>query len=258
MKPADDSLIYNTEALVIRRVDYGDHDVILTVLTHHKGKLTVMGKNARKSVKRFSGLLELFYALDLVVRENSRMAYLQEASLSEPFDGIRQDILKTAYASYFSEIVNRFLEEGTRDHGVYDLLYHTFSELSRGERPPEETSLFFQLKFLKLTGHSPELSSCLVCKKKLDDMEHTRVLFDIGQGGILCHGCGKKTSVTLLLTKGALKQLVWFGETEPGKSSVIRFSKQALMESLHFVERFLPFHLEKELMSLKFLNTIRG
>jgi DNA repair protein RecO (recombination protein O) len=64
--------------------------------------------------------------------------------------------------------------------------------------------------------------------------------------------------VTLSLTKGTLKQLVWFAETEPGKSSVIRFSKHALMESLQFVERFLPFHLEKDLMSLKFLNTIRG
>ena len=47
-------------------------------------------------------------------------------------------------------------------------------------------------------------------------------------------------------------------ETEPGKSSVIRFSRQTLLESLRFIERFLPFHLEKDLMSLKFLNTIRG
>lgn len=258
MTPSDNSLIYNTEALVIRRVDYADHDVILTVLTRHKGKLSLMAKNARKSVKRFSGLLELFYALDLVVRESSRMAHLQEASLAEPFEGIRRDILKTAYASYFAEIVNRFLEEGTRDHGVYDLLFHTFSELSGGSRAPEETSLFFQLKFLKLTGHSPELSSCLACRKPLDHMDQTRVLFDVGQGGIVCQSCGKRSPATLELTKGTLKQLLWFAETEPGKSSVIRFSRQTLLESLRFIERFLPFHLEKDLMSLKFLNTIRG
>ena len=258
MTPTDGSLIYNTEALVIRRVDYADHDVILTVLTHHKGKLSLMAKYARKSVKRFSGLLELFYALDLVVRESGRMAHLQEASLCDPFEGIRQDILKTAYASYFSEIVNRFLEEGTRDHGVYDLLFHTFSELSSGARPPEETSLFFQLKFLKLTGHPPELSSCLGCRKPLDSMNQTRVFFDVRQGGIFCQACGKRSSSTLDLTKGTLKQLIWFAETEPGKSSVIRFSRQTLGESLRFIERFLSFHLEKELMSLKFLNTIRG
>jgi DNA repair protein RecO (recombination protein O) len=258
MKPSDDALIYNTEAIVIRRVDYGDHDVILTVLTRHKGKLSVMAKNARKSVKRFSGILELFYALDMVVRENSRMAYLQEAALIEPFENIRQDILKTAYASYFSEIVNRFLEEGTKDEGVYDLLFHTLADLDSGERTPEETSLFFQLKFLGLTGHNPELAVCLVCKKDLDSMDQVRVLFDIGQGGILCKTCGRKTPVTLELSKGMLKQMIWYGETEPGKTSVIRFSRQTLMESLRFLERFLPFHLEKELMSLKFLNTIRG
>ncbi len=257
MKPPDDALIYNTRALVIRKTDYGDHDQILTLMTQNRGKLSVMAKNARKSVKRFSGILELFYALDVVIRENSRMAHLQEASLSEPFENIRKDILKTAYASYFSEIVNRFLEEGTRDEGVFDLLFHTFSDLDSGQRTCEETSLFFQLKFLGLTGHKPELSACIACKKTLDHMDHVRVLFDVGEGGIFCRRCNRGTGKTLMLTKGALKQMIWFEETQPGKASVIRFSRKTLLESLAFLERFLPFHLEKELMSLKFLNTIR-
>jgi DNA repair protein RecO (recombination protein O) len=258
MKPPDNSLIYNTEAIVIRKMDYGEHDLILTLLTRHKGKLTVMAKNAMKSVKRFSGLLELFYALDIVILENSRMAYIQEASLAEPFEGISRDILKTAYASYLAETVNRFLEEGARDEGIYDLLFHALGDLSTGRRTPEEASLFFQIKFLGLTGHTPELSFCLSCRKDLDDMDQVRVFFDIEKGGILCRTCGRATRSGLELTKGALKQLAWFSETEAGKASVIRFSKPALLESLRFVERFLPHHLEKELLSLKFLNTIRN
>jgi DNA repair protein RecO (recombination protein O) len=59
------------------------------------------------------------------------------------------------------------------------------------------------------------------------------------------------------LSKGTLKQLIWFQTTEPGKSSVIRFSRQSLAESLGFLERFLTFHLDKELSSLKFLNKMR-
>ena len=258
MKASDDCLIYNTEAIVIRRVDYGDHDYILTCLTRHKGKLTVMAKNAKKSVKRFSGVLELFYALDLVIRENHHMAYLQEAALAEPFEGIRQDILKTAYASYFAETLIRFLEEGVRDEGIYDLLHHVLGGLSSGDRSPEELSVYFQLKFLALSGHNPELCACIVCKKDLDSMDHVRILFDIRQGGILCNACGKKSPERTELTKGTLKQLIWFRETEPGQASVIRFSRQTLHESLRFLERFLAFHLEKELMSLKFLNKVRN
>ncbi len=53
-------LDFETEAILLRRIEYGDHDVIITFMTKDRGKITVMARNAKKSVRRFSGSLDLF------------------------------------------------------------------------------------------------------------------------------------------------------------------------------------------------------
>jgi DNA repair protein RecO (recombination protein O) len=52
--------ILATPAVLLRRVDYGDFDLILTLFTESTGKIAVIAKHAKKSKKRFAGVLELF------------------------------------------------------------------------------------------------------------------------------------------------------------------------------------------------------
>ena len=49
-----------TEALILRSVDFGESDRILHLLTPGSGRLTTIAKGARRSVRRFGGTLELF------------------------------------------------------------------------------------------------------------------------------------------------------------------------------------------------------
>lgn len=51
---------FSTSAILLRRSSYGDYDLIVTLLSLEKGKITVIAKNAKKSRKRFPGMLELF------------------------------------------------------------------------------------------------------------------------------------------------------------------------------------------------------
>ena len=37
-----------TSAILLRRVDYGDYDLILTLLSHDHGKISVIAKHAKK------------------------------------------------------------------------------------------------------------------------------------------------------------------------------------------------------------------
>ncbi|GAB6096354.1 DNA repair protein RecO [Desulfatiferula olefinivorans] len=253
----EDGLLYRTPAIVLRKVEVGDHDMMLTLLTRERGKISVMAKNARKSVKRFSGVLELFYLLDVVIRENNRTAYAVEASVENPFEAIRSDVMRLAYAGYWAEAVIRFMEEKVRQDGLFSLMVLSLGGLDAGMRPPEEWSIFFHLKFLALTGHTPELSHCLACRMDLDRSGLQRWRFDIRQGGLICDRCANDGALRVVLSKGTLKQLLWFQQSEPEKARVVRFSRQALSEGLSFLETFLAFHLDKDLSSLKFLNKLR-
>ena len=79
--------VFSSPAILLRRMDYGDFDVIITFFTLQKGKLSLIAKAAKKSTKRFAGILELFSVLDLVVAagRGQGLPILQEAVLKQPY-----------------------------------------------------------------------------------------------------------------------------------------------------------------------------
>ncbi|MGD9260057.1 MAG: recombination protein O N-terminal domain-containing protein, partial [Desulfobacterales bacterium] len=72
---------FSTPAVLLRRLDYGDFDLITTFFTLEKGKVTLIAKSAKKSTKRFSGILELFSVLEIVgsTGKGKGLPVLQEA-----------------------------------------------------------------------------------------------------------------------------------------------------------------------------------
>ena len=51
---------FDTPAVVVRVVDYGEADRIVTLLTRARGKLAAMARGARKSRRRFAGGVGMF------------------------------------------------------------------------------------------------------------------------------------------------------------------------------------------------------
>jgi len=250
---------YSTPAILIRRVDYGDYDLILSFLTRDKGKISVIAKSAKRSKKRFGGILELFNSLDIVVGRGrgKGLSILQEASLIHPLFSSGADILKTAYASYWAELVHTWVEEGEVQPETYDLLTYALKELDCGAISCDVLSVIFQMKFLSLSGFCPNLSHCSTCRTGMDATPCSRMNIDLSKGGVVCESCAPFETENRCLSKGAIKQLQWIGGNGVHKAARIRFSKQALGESLQFLESFVPYHLGREPRSLKFLRQIR-
>ena len=250
---------FSTPAIMLRSIDHGDYDLIIKFLTLKQGKVTVIAKHAKKSKKRFSGILELFSVLQIVYKtgKGRGLYLLQEGSLKEPFIKIRGDIKKTAYASYWTEIINQWLEEGTRQESIYYLFRHVLQSLDSGRIPEEALSILFQIRFMRISGFSPNISRCSTCGIEIDKMEGNRVLFDLAKGGIVCKGCASYPSGRLYLSRGTIKQLEWVGSGDIKKAERIRFTALAIKESLVFLEAFVPYHLGKEPRSLSFLRKIR-
>lgn len=250
---------YTTPAILIRRVDYGDYDLILNFLTRERGKISAIAKSAKRSQRRFGGILELFYTLDIVVNQKrgKGLALVQEASLAQPLFNVGADIRKTAYASYWAELINLWLEEGREQPDLYDLMVHVLSELDAGTVSPELLSIFFQMRFLGLSGLCPNLSHCSTCRIETDAAPRHRMAFDLSKGGVICENCAPYGTDEHCLSSGTIKQLQWIDSNDIHKAARIRFSKQALKEGLLFLESFVPYHLGREPRSLKFLRQLR-
>ena len=144
---------FSTPAIVLRRIDYGEYDFVITLFTLRKGKITVIAKSAKKSKKRFAGILELFSTLDVVCNVGQRkgLPVLQEAALKYPFFDIRSSMLKTAYASYWAELINEWMESGQQQVQIYQLFQYVLRELDSCRVSEAALSILFQVKFLVLS-----------------------------------------------------------------------------------------------------------
>ena len=251
--------VFSTPAILLHRLDYGDFDLILTFLSLERGKISLIAKSAKKSTKRFAGILELFSLIEIVgsTSKGRGLAVLQEAVLQSPFSTIRDDIKKTAYASYWCELINKWVEENRKQVQLYHLLKHVLSQLDSGAAAAAELAILFQMRLLNLSGHKPNLKQCAQCQKHLESIHRNRVVFDIAKGGISCDECTAGAGSRMRLSKGTIKQLKWVESGDLKKASRIRFGSQALAEGLEFLETFVPYILGLQPQSLKFLRQIR-
>lgn len=250
---------FSTPAIVLHRIDFGDYDVIMTLFTRSKGKLSVIAKSARKSTKRFAGILERFSVLNIICSSGrgKGLPVLQEATLTHPFSHIRSSIIKTGYASYWSEIVKEWMETGHRQIQLYELLQHVLQEIDLGRISEAALSILFQLRFLKTAGLVPNLKHCNICGVEIEKIQPARIKVNLVKGGIVCDKCSSGIEDQFFLSKGTIKQLLWIQQGDLTKAVRVRLSPQALKEGLAFLEAFVPYHLGKEPRSLKFLRQIR-
>ena len=177
--------VFTTPAILLRRLDYGDFDVIITFFTLSRGKLTLIAKSAKKSTRRFAGILELFSILELVANtgRGKGMPVLQEAVLKQPFSGIRAHFKKTAYASYWAELINSWMEDNYRQDELYFLFEHVLSELDSGQASEAALNILFQMRFLNLSGHRPHLRACSLCHRELGNIQQAKIILDLQRAG---------------------------------------------------------------------------
>ena len=249
----------STSAIVLSRREYGDFDLIVTALTSDYGKQTFIAKAAKKSTKRFPGILEPFNALQVTYRHGRRkgMALLEEATLISAFAQIRSDFTKTAYASYWSESIAKWVQEGQSRQDIYQLLYFSLNELAASRIPEAVLNVLFQMRFIGQEGLQPVLTQCSHCQTNIDEVTQNRFCVDLAQGGVVCHQCPAHDQGRLQLSKGTLKQLLWIASGDLDKAKRVRFTARDLSEATTFLEAFLPYHIGYQPKSLKILKQIR-
>ena len=173
-----------------------------------------------------------------------------------PFEYIRTDIVKTAYASCWCEMVSLWMESGQRQVSVYRLLAYLLDQLNAGVLSREALHIAYQLRFMTINGFRPGLEQCSICASPVNDFKDPVVSFDVRRGGILCERCGPRPAGRLQLSKGTIKLLSWVLKAPLEKLNRVRFSKEAVDETMHVLEVFVPYHLGKETKSLKFLKQL--
>ncbi|HET9932165.1 MAG TPA: DNA repair protein RecO, partial [Polyangiaceae bacterium] len=90
----------DSEALLLRRVELGEADLVVTLFTRALGRVSALARGARKSQKRFGGALEPFFTLRVRLEErpHSELFILAEARVSRARLGMLSDLTRLEVA----------------------------------------------------------------------------------------------------------------------------------------------------------------
>jgi DNA repair protein RecO (recombination protein O) len=178
-----------SEALVLRSVDFGETDRILTLLTRDLGKLAVMARGARKSQKRFAGALEPFAVLRAEVAVGrGEVSRLASATLLQPFPGILAALSKMQAGGRALELVRTALPSGPVDARLFEVCVALFELLDAADAVREEHELAFTVRLAALLGFAPRVDRCVRCEASAPDGK--AALFDPRASAIVCRACG--------------------------------------------------------------------
>src|SRR4030043_1800431 len=115
---------HRTEAIVLRLMDYGESDLIVTFCTAECGKRRGIAKGARRSRKRFANALEPFSRLQILFsrRRPESLALIESCDVLSHFPAIRADLEKMVAASYLIDLTDQFTPEEKTNEGLFQLL----------------------------------------------------------------------------------------------------------------------------------------
>jgi DNA repair protein RecO (recombination protein O) len=173
-------------ALVLRASTQREADVLLTVLSRERGKLTLLARGARKSKRRFAGLLAGMCTAEFTVEHSQRtVPTALSADLVSQWHDIGKDLTVFAHANYILEMLVELVPELTPEPELFDLVVAVLDSLAVAG-PSRALLRLCEDAILQSSGQAPMLDACLQC----GGYPGPAARFVVARGGALCAGCG--------------------------------------------------------------------
>jgi DNA repair protein RecO (recombination protein O) len=181
-----------TRALLLKRVEYGEADLVLTLFTETLGRVSALARGARRSQKRFGGALEPIHTLELELdeRPKSELYGLRAAKLATARMTLTRDLDRLNVAGRALSWIRRAAPVRTPEPALWSGIHALLDRLDdRDEtRPPSLLLAGAGLELTQALGFGLDFERCVRCGKACP--EGQPALLDAARGGLVCRACG--------------------------------------------------------------------
>ncbi|MDQ0269488.1 DNA repair protein RecO [Cytobacillus purgationiresistens] len=241
-------MLEKCEGIVIRTINYGETNKVITLFTREWGKVGVMARGAKKPNSRLSAVTQPFTYGYFLVQRGKGLGGLQQGDVIQSMRSIKEDIFLTAYASYILDLADKGTDERKPNPYLFELILQSINLISEGY-DPEIIINIFEMKMLDQLGLNPILDQCAVCKSA--DGEFS---FSIREGGLICHRCLEKDPYHYKISPATVKLLrvfYYFDLSRLGNISVKDTTKEELKK---IITAYYDEYAGLNLKTKRFLN----
>lgn len=148
-----------TEGIVLTRVDYGEADRIVTLLTPDQGKLGLMARGVRRPKSKLAGGIELFSVSQITyIRGRGDLGTMVSSRLEKHYGHIVSSIDRVQLGYDLIKMLHRATEDAPEAE-YFTLLRQALAALDDLTIDPPLIRFWFSSQLLKLAGHSPNLQT---------------------------------------------------------------------------------------------------
>ena len=244
-------MLYRAEGIVIRSMDYGEGNKIITLCTEKSGKVGVLVRGAKKVKSRHAALTQLFtYGEYVFFRNGTGLGTLNAGEIIESHHLLREDLMKAAYSSYACELLDRVLQDEETGAFWFHQLKACLGALDEGKDPQIIIHLY-EMKILQAAGYGPELGVCISCghERSDEDMSVSPRL-----GGLLCKHCRHLDPPALPVSPKTLKLLRLFSRLDLRRLGAIDVKDATKAELKKIMRALMDMQLGLRLKSQHFLD----
>jgi DNA repair protein RecO (recombination protein O) len=246
---------FTDEGIVLRRVNYGEADRILTVLTREHGKVGVIARGVRKAGSRLAAQTDLFERsrMQLAEGRGELLVLAQAQRSSGPPPAVAADPRRAACAGVVAELTDRVLEGHLPDADVFLLVAGSLDELGEADRDPRRALVWFARQMISRLGYAPQLRRCVSCSRLLAE---EAAAFSAAGGGLLCPGCRRGDPGAIHCPVRVIKVLRIAAGGDATTWSRLRLDPESLATLEAIIEAELEHHLDRRLRSWEVLRAL--
>jgi DNA repair protein RecO (recombination protein O) len=246
---------FRVEAVVLRHVDYGEADRMLTLYTRQLGKTRALAKGARKIASRKAGHIEPFTYVKLQLAQGRDMPLITQADTVDAYQPLREDLILTSHASYVLELLDRFTyADETENSALFRLLTDTLSRLA-AKTDPWLVLRYYEIRLLDHLGFRPQLFACANCGREIKAEDQ---FFSFSAGGVICPRCAQGLRNLHKISVEVLRYLRHFQRSSYADATRARPTPDMQQEAETLMQGYFTYLLERELNTPGFLKKIKS
>lgn len=241
-----------TKGIVIREVNTGEADKIVTIFSKSHGKISGFAKGARRAKSKFVAGVQFLSYSDFVLFKGKDLYSINSCDVIESFYEIRNDLKKLTYSAHMVEILNDVIQEGQPATKVLRLFLNILHMMAKTDKSSELLTRIFELRTLSVLGYAPDVQCCLSCGK--DELQN--VLFSFKKCGFLCAECKTDDHQAIKLSLGAARAIRHIVKSKMQDLFCFDLSQEVLNELGRVSRRYIKDRLERDYTKLEFLKSL--
>ena len=259
------------DGLVLRDIDVGESDRLLTVLTAEQGKIRIRVKGVGSMKSKALAMSRVFTYANFEYYEKSGNRWFAGGSINDNFFGLSSDIEALALASYVVNIADEVSGEGVPAHEILRATLNTLYAIEQKLKPFALIKGAYELFAAFRSGFEPDLSGCSDCGVEAGESFY----LDVMNGAVVCAECmssrgvGEKIipefdiylsrNIFLPISSSVLAALRYIERASPARLFSFELKEKSDVSDLSRVgETYLQNHLERGFETLNFYKSVSG